>query len=366
MRSRLTFVVLLLLAVRVWAAEPANVLLYECRPARAAPVLDGTLADPCWQGLPLMEGFFQYWSPVPKPPALRTVARLCYDTRALYVGITLYDDKVEAIRREITGRDNPNTWQDDCVEVMVDPLCSGTGYRKFTTNFNAARLDEKMTDMVGDAGWNAEGWQVHTSRDAGAWYIELLVPWADVESTPRDGDLWAFDLVRYGYSSGGFRGVTWSPGGSYAAPQNFGFLHFGAFRPSDAYQLQKLAQVVGRTRGREFRVFVSGQVLTHTATGWQSEPLSAWVGREGRQAEQALNAAAEGLAGVPEGENRQRLTQELEHAREQVRGLQLRVRETGAWNASAALLLRADCQALAAKLADLRWEGLLWALLARS
>lgn len=366
MRYRFALLLALLATGRLWAAEPANVLLYECRAARTPPVLDGKLTDPCWQDLPLMAGFFQYWSPVPKPPALRTVGRLCYDAAGLYLGITLYDDKIEAMRTAITGRDNPDTWQDDCVEVMVDPLCCGTGYRKFTTNFNEARLDEKMTSMVGDAGWNAEGWRVRTSRDAGAWYIELMVPWSDLDSTPHEGDLWAFDLVRYGYSSGGFKGVTWSLGGSYAAPHNFGFLHFGPVRPGDPHQLQQLAQVVSRTRGRDFRVFLPGQVLTHSATGWHSEPLTGWLARELRQAQTALAAAAEGLEGVPPGAERTRLTQQLDAARGDVTALQERLQATAEPNASSALLLRADCQAAATKLAELRWEGLLWALLARS
>lgn len=56
-----------------------------------------------------MEGFYQYWSPTPKPPPLKTVAKLCCDDSALYIGIILYDEQVEKIKATIRNRDNPET-----------------------------------------------------------------------------------------------------------------------------------------------------------------------------------------------------------------------------------------------------------------
>jgi len=186
------------------ASGPATVALYLCEQCAQPPVADGRLDDLCWQGLPMTDAFYQYWTPIPKPPPLKTAARACYDDSGLYLGIALSDEHIGTLRAAIHDRDNPLTWTDDCVEIMVDPTNSGSSYLKFCTNLNAARYDERSADLVLDGGWNVEGWQVATSRNADSWTIEFALPWSDVGASPRDGDIWSFDLVRYSFSTGGF------------------------------------------------------------------------------------------------------------------------------------------------------------------
>ncbi len=360
---QILFLVLLILCLSrsaTAATEPISVSFYECRRCPSLPTLDGRLDDDCWQNLPLMEGFYQYWSPTPKPPPLRTVARLCYDDNALYVGIILYDEQVEKIKATIGNRDNPETWKDDCVEMMIDPHHSGTGYFKFTTNFLAARYDEKVTNMVIDAGWNAEGWQVKTSKDETAWFIELFLPWSDLGAKPKDGDLWSFDLVRYGYSTGAFRGVTWSLGGSYAAPQNFGYLGFGQFTPLTDEKLQRIAQVVSKTKGQRFRLLRPDMVLTHEPSGWTKQTLRSWVAEAFSEVEKTLREAAAAIENIPAGEQRKRLEIKAKEAR--VKFSELAARQAQSLSPSAASVLRENALTLHREVAELKWEGLLWAL----
>jgi hypothetical protein len=362
MRQTLFLVLLILCLGRRTTAgtEPVSVSFYECRRCSSPPTLDGRLDDACWQNLPLMEGFYQYWSPTPKPPPLRTVAKLCYDDNALYIGITLYDEQVEKIKATIRNRDNPETWRDDCVEIMIDPRNSGTGYFKFTTNFLAARYDEKTINMVIDAGWNAEGWQVKTSKDKSAWFIELFLPWSDLGAKPKEGDLWSFDLVRYGYSSGSFRGVTWSLGGSYAAPQNFGYLSFGQFTPSIDERLQRIAQVVSKTKGQRFRLLLPDVVLTHEPSGWTKQELRSWVAEAFSEVEKTLHEAEAAIENIPVGDQRKRLETKVKEARIKFGGL--KTQQAQSLSPSAASIARENALALRREAAELKWEGLLWAL----
>ena len=362
MRQTLFFFLLVLgVSHRVMAAtEPVSASFYECCRCSSPPMLDGRLDDACWKNLPLMEGFYQYWSPTPKPPPLKTVAKLCYDDSALYIGIILYDEQVEKIKATIRNRDNPETWTDDCVEIMLDPYNSGTGYFKFTTNFSAARYDEKTTNMVIDAGWNAEGWQVKTSKDESAWYIELSLPWSDLGAKPKDGDIWSFDLVRYGYSTGSFRGVTWSLGGSYAAPQNFGYLGFGQFTPLTDERLQRIAPVIAKTKGQRFRLLLSDVVLTHESSGWTKQELRSWVAEAFSEVEKTLREAEIAIENIPVGDQRKRLEAKAKEARTKFN--ELKTPQEQSLSPSAASVVRENALALRREAAELKWEGLLWAL----
>ncbi len=344
-------------------SEPVDVSFYECAKCATPPTLDGKLDDLCWQGLPPMENFYQYWSPTPKPPPLKTAARVCYDDSALYLGITLFDDKVDRIKANIKNRDNPETWSDDCVEIMFDPHISGTGYFKFTTNFLCARYDEKVTDMVMDAGWNAEGWEVTTSKDGSAWYIEASFPWSDFGAQPKDGDFWAFDLVRYGYSSGSFRGVTWSLGGNYASPQNFGYLGFGGFSPPTKDGLDRMSTAFSKTKTQYFRLLLPDLVLIHEATGgWSKSDLRSWLSDALEATARTVAEARTAVAGVPEGSDRTRLDANYRETSALLDELQSKFQRSQPLAPSTAMFLRENALALRQRADELKWEGLLFAL----
>lgn len=346
-------------------SEPVDVSFYECAKCATPPTLDGKLDDPCWQGLPPMENFYQYWSPTAKPPPLKTAAKICYDDSALYLWITLSDDKVDRIKANIKSRDNPETWSDDCVEIMFDPGNSGTGYFKFTTNFLCARYDEKVTDMVMDAGWNAEGWRVTTSKDGSAWYIEASFPWSDFGAQPKEGDFWAFDLVRYGYSSGSFRGVTWSLGGNYASPQNFGYLGFGKFSPPTKESLDRMSSVFAKTKTQSFRLLLPDLVLIHKPTGtWEKNDLRSWLSEALEATTQAVTEARTAMARVPEGSDRTRLNANYKETSALLDELQSKFEQSQPVAPSTAMFLRENALALRQRADELKWEGLLMALVA--
>jgi len=347
------------------AGQPAHVSFYECRKCQCPPTLDGRLNDACWQGLPVMRSFYKYWSPVPEPPQLKTTARLTYDQEGLYMGIALYDEHLESIRATVRNRDDPATWQDDCVEIMIDPQNSGTGYFKFSTNFLAARYDEKVVDMnVGGGEWNASGWKVCTSKDELAWYIEFYVPWNDLGVKPGEGDIWSFDLVRYGYSSGAFRGVSWSLGGSYAAPQNFGYLAFGRFLPVDEGTLQRIARTVSRTKGECFSLFLPGLVLTHEPSGkWRKQALRSWAAEPLGEAEGLLSMAEAAAQAVSMAEERKRLVTRAGEIHARMEELRSGIESSEDVSASAASVARQRALDLRQEAAELKWDVLLMELI---
>lgn len=357
MKPVVCLLVLATAATLVQAAEPAEVAFYSCQQCASPPVIDGRLDDACWRDLPVMDQFYQYWTPVPQPPPLQTAARLCYDARGLYMGITMHEDQLDKIKAEVNSRDDPETWHDDCVEIMVDPHNTGSSYYKFTTNFNAARHDQKTTNLVLDDGWNVEGWQVKTSRGEGAWYIEFFLPWTDIDASPKEGDIWSFDLVRYGWATGEFKGVSWSLGGSGAAPARHGYLAFGAFDLSQTGNLKRLADIVRRTKGDSFRIMTPTTMLTHEPNGqWTRQELGAWLAGAEGDATRELDEAKTACAALADSPDVARLRTAL--AEVEKRAGELRAETTtGTLKPATAMFAYHEYRQLARKAAEAKWEG---------
>jgi len=56
-----------------------------------APVLDGTLGDPIWETAAVVDRFSQREPQEGKPSSERTVVRILYDKRFLYLGVDCRD-----------------------------------------------------------------------------------------------------------------------------------------------------------------------------------------------------------------------------------------------------------------------------------
>jgi hypothetical protein len=202
---------------------------------------------------------------------------------------------------------------------------------------------------------------VQRYRDS--WTIELSIPWTDLGAQPRDGDVWSFDLVRYSFSTGAFRGVTWSLGGAGAQPRNFGYLGFGRFdlrRPADR---NRLARVAEKTKGRTLQVHTSEGVFVSDERGlWTQHATREWPLEPVMKARAALGEAEPALAGLSEDETRAPLQavrralrgrlRELEHAAPEIPSPGI-----GFW-------CRQDAVSVLREATELKWRCLLLSLVA--
>jgi hypothetical protein len=340
-------------------SEPRPVALYNVQRCTQPPVIDGDVhTDACWRDLPLADHFYQYWKPVPTRPPLRTRFRACYDDTALYLAITLEDEHMATLKAEIKDRDNPETWTDDCVEIMVDPFSTGDGYTKFTVNANAARHDQRASHLELNDGWSSENWRAAVRKYADEWTIEVSLPWSDLGAKPRDGDVWSFDLVRYSFSTGAFRGVTWSLGGAGAAPQNFGYLGFGRFDLGRKADCDRLARVAGKTKGRSFQIHQCAGVYVRDERGvWTRYDTQAWPLGPTRQAREALDEARRALEDLPEDEARGALETERAALGKRLREVEHAAPEVP--SASLGFWCRQDAVALLREATELKWRCLL-------
>jgi hypothetical protein len=148
---------------------------------------------------------------------------------------------VDNLRARHTQRDDSSTWEDDCIELYLDPDLDYKQIMKLTTNSIGTELDQK----VGNVAWGSEdGWRVQTSVGDDAWYIEMHIRYEDFPKVNR-GDAWALNLARFAWSTGKFRGACWARG-AFSRPSSWnrlGYLVFGKLETA-IHSLRKRADTV--------------------------------------------------------------------------------------------------------------------------
>ncbi|MBT7846275.1 MAG: hypothetical protein HN742_30670 [Lentisphaerae bacterium] len=155
-----------------------------------APGIDGRLNDTAWTQAKALE--LQNIKDAPLKNV--TNARVGYDGEFLFVGIRCEESKMQDLRAawsHAEERDNA-IWQDDCVEVFLDPLSRGAGTGAHVV-VNSAGVWYDAWD--GDRSWDC-GLRTATVLEASAWTVELAIPFRDLGFTPNGGERWRLNVGR--------------------------------------------------------------------------------------------------------------------------------------------------------------------------
>jgi len=150
------------------------------REAKVAPVIDGRLDDACWAKAGKAADFVRSESGERAP--VQSVGRVCFDDKAVYLGMGCLEPRPQGIVVEHHGRDVDQVWLDDSVEIYLALLEDRWHYAHFVVNAGGALYDETVSAQpwgrrTSDRTWDPEV-QVATSIGREAWYLEMAVPWS--------------------------------------------------------------------------------------------------------------------------------------------------------------------------------------------
>ena len=219
----------LLISGLAWAGAPVDVARYPCCRAISPIQVDGKLEELAWQVAPRVGKFAKVGrfcgEAIPRSdtrPRYRTEAMMLWDERYFYVAFACEDRDMWATK---FGRDD-HLWEEEVVEVFVDPDGDGKDYAELEVNPLNIVVDLKITAWPfpkggvkeGDVEWDIEGLKtavraegtVARSHDAPerkdedlGWTVEIAIPWdalADIPGAggapPRPGDQWRVNLYR--------------------------------------------------------------------------------------------------------------------------------------------------------------------------
>jgi hypothetical protein len=163
-------------------------------------------------------------------PDQSTAFRIGWDAHDLRVLFECQDTHIVATR---TNRDEP-LYEEEVVEVFLDPVGDGAGYFEFELNPLNAVLDLTLRRTGAgwrkDVRWNCEGLRTAIKRTGAGWNAELAIPLRNISVDPvRPGVTWRANFFRIDRPDSKPRELSaWSPTlhGTFHDPQAFGAIRF--------------------------------------------------------------------------------------------------------------------------------------------
>jgi hypothetical protein len=145
------------------------------------------------------------------PPASQTTFRAAWTADALLVRF----DAVDAHPWHTIAERDGELWNEEVVELFLDPDGSGRNYAEFEVNPAGTICDlvvrTPWPSLLSDRSWNCAGVTAWVTMVRGAdaapggWTVELVIPWGGLatlgahaaqRTPPRRGDCWRFNVFR--------------------------------------------------------------------------------------------------------------------------------------------------------------------------
>ena len=188
--------------------------------ATAVPTIDGKLDDPAWataQVIPLEK------LEMGGAASVESVGRIIVDGKTLYLAVESFDDAatLKALTADITGHDEDGIWQDDEVELFVDPTNMRESYYQIIVNTLGTVQDSDTRDGL----WNGEV-RAAGRKGKGFWDLEVAVKLSSMKAKAAPGTTWGMNLCRDRWA-GREENSSWAfVGASFHTPRRFGRLRF--------------------------------------------------------------------------------------------------------------------------------------------
>ena len=185
------------------------------------PGVDGKLEDPLWNRPPDIDRFLV--NNKNRRPPVATHAWFAHDRVNLYMAARCSETKLDALHTKATKRD-VSAWRDDSIELLLDTNLDRQTYFQIIVSAAGVILDGRQRDT----SWDGQFAQA-TGREAGAWTIEMAIPWKTLNvDPPSDGTVMGLLVARNRRAGGSHVFFQWTPTerGENHRPANFGNLHF--------------------------------------------------------------------------------------------------------------------------------------------
>lgn len=153
-----------------------------------------------WDALPALTSFIL--ADGSGPARQQTLARVCSDSRALYVRFDCDDRDIWAT---CTRRDDP-IYEEEVVELFISPgAATPVRYYEFEVSPNGALLDamiynptSERAELTVDLSWDCPALQWETGHDdlAGRWWTILIIPWLALAPTDDLPTAWRANFYR--------------------------------------------------------------------------------------------------------------------------------------------------------------------------
>jgi hypothetical protein len=203
----------LLPLVLLWAAPALAdpIAQYTIQRAAAPIKIDGHLDEFAWERAAQIDGFERIlndYDLISRP----TRAKMLWDDQHLYFAFVCQDPDIWTFLKD----EDAAFWDEEVVEVFIDPDGDAQNYLELEINPDNARVDLVVhtlkPDWKSDFGWDIKGLQsavqvygtVNDTADTDqGWTVEIAIPYSAMADgitgggvAPRVGDTWRLNLYR--------------------------------------------------------------------------------------------------------------------------------------------------------------------------
>lgn len=161
---------------------------------RTAPVgLRWTTNDPDWQRAPVARLQHRMYNDSGHI-SNSTRVRASYDEYNLYIFFSCDDDQKAPMVARLRQRDS-HVWDDESVEITLDPHHDHEFYYHFAVNVLGTMYDAEMVSPFWDGRWDAL-----TYNDDQGWKAQVTMPFSTLGITPESGRVVGINFVRTNYA----------------------------------------------------------------------------------------------------------------------------------------------------------------------
>jgi len=192
----------------------------------SAPRIDGRLDEEAWQTAQAIDDMVQNDPNNMQPPTERTVVKVLYDDRSVYVGVSNYMRDPSKITTALGRRDTfPRS---DSIKITFDPRHDHLTAFTFDSNPYGVQGDMTWYDDTRSSTDYDAVWEVRTQITQEGWTAEFRIPFSQLRFTitPGEAVVWGFNIRRdIVYNAEMIRWVA-TPRGAQGFVSRFGHLTF--------------------------------------------------------------------------------------------------------------------------------------------
>jgi hypothetical protein len=166
------------------------------KPTTKAPVIDGMVDEDVWSAAVRVGDFLLFDAKTPARE--QTEVLLTYDVENFYILFKCWQAAPPQVRYK---KYDSEVWEDDSVEIFIDPKLSFRDYYHFIINAEGVKYDEFKFDR----SWNNDRWRAAAQKmpDGKGYIVEVSIPWEAVEIRPLEGLIFGLNLCRTTLVEGG-------------------------------------------------------------------------------------------------------------------------------------------------------------------
>lgn len=156
--------------------------------------IDGLLNEVDWEKASQISNFKTYSPVLGQTASEKSIVKVLYDDKALYISAELFDNTPDKILKEFTKRDEDNG-NTDMFWLSLNPNNDGLNMYEFKVTASNVQTDIRYSNGDADYNWDAV-WESGVSINDNGWTVEIKIPYSAIRFPNLESQSWSINFWR--------------------------------------------------------------------------------------------------------------------------------------------------------------------------